>query len=137
MFEYVFFNEVLRGRFVAMLDEQPLPWDGRDTDEGYSVFVSEDIDDDTMERLEAVYDELMDEQRTIVAADELNHDDGIHRVGVQFSDSDGIVGQVHLDPELVNRLLRVISIEELQELVQTVAAQVTSGGAGALCQKVA
>ncbi|HID30059.1 MAG TPA: hypothetical protein EYP19_08650 [Desulfobacterales bacterium] len=133
MFEYVFFNEALKGRFVAMLDEEAVAWTSRNSDESFSVFVSEDIDDDIEERLEAVYDGLMDEQRSIVVGDEMDAGDGIHRVGVQFSNAEGVVGQVHLDPELVNRLLRDISIEELQELVQTVAIQVMSGGTGALC----
>jgi len=135
MFEYVFFNEALKGRFVAMLDEGAVAWTSRTSDEGFSVFVSEDIDDNIEEQMEVVYDELMDEQRRMVVGDEMDNDDGIHRVGVQFSDGDGIVGQVHLDPELVNRLLREISIEELQELVQTVAVQIVDGGAGALCKK--
>jgi hypothetical protein len=135
MFEYVFFNETLMGRFLAMLDEATVAWTNKQGNEGFSVFVSEDIDDETMEQLETVYDELMDEQRSIVAGDEVANDDGIHRVGVQFSDAAGVVGQVHLDPELVSRLLREISIEELQELVQAVASQVIQGGAGALCKK--
>lgn len=135
MFEYIFFNEALKARFLGMLDEESVAWTGRNGDEAYSVFVSEDIDDDAMERLEAVYDELMDEQRAIVVSDEMDNDDGIHRVGVQFSDVDGVVGQVHLDPDLVHRLLREISIEELQELVQSVATQVMDGGSGALCRK--
>ena len=135
MFEYVFFNEALKGRFVVMLDEEAVAWTSKTSDEGFSIFVSEDIDDHIEERLEAVYDELMDEQRRIVVGDEMDNDEGIHRVGVQFSDGDGVVGQIHLDPELVNRLLREISIEELQELVQVVAAQVMDGGAGALCRR--
>ena len=42
MFEYVFFNEALNGRFLAMLDEASVARTSKKVGEGFSVFVSED-----------------------------------------------------------------------------------------------
>jgi len=135
MYEYVFFNDVLCGRFMAALMELGQPYEQRGGSEGHSVLVDEDIDDDMMERLEELYDALMDEQRLLLADEERDDADVIDRVGVQYSDPDGRVGQVHLDPDLVNRVLREMAIDELQALVQTVATQVLAGGAVALCKR--
>lgn len=135
MFEYAFFDAALKDRFVALLREQTLPFEEWEGDDGYTVAVSEDIADPVMDRLEACYDALLDEQHSRVAGEEVADATGIHRVGVQYTDNEGAVGQVHLDPQLVNRLLRAVAIEELQQLVQTVATQVLDGGGGALCKR--
>jgi len=135
MYEYVFFNEALCSRFMAMLAEMGQHYEHRNGPDGNSLFIDEDIDDDTMEQIEALYDELMDEQRTLMADADADDDSAIHRVGVQYSTADGVVAQVHLDPDLVKRLLREIAIDELQALVQSVATQVMAGGSAALCKK--
>jgi len=135
MYEYVFFNDLLFSRFVAALTEQGQAHELRATADGNSVFIDEDIDDDSMDRIEALYDELMDEQRILIADSEAHEDETIDRVGVQYSTPEGVVAQVHLDPNLVNRLLREIAIDELQALVQSVASQVMAGGGTPLCKK--
>ena len=134
-YEYVFFNEALCSRFLASLTEQGQESQQKRDGDNISVFVDEDIDDEMMDRLEALYDDLMDEQRTIQIASDMQQDDAIHRVGVQYSDANGEVAQVHLDPELVSRLMREIAIDELQELVQSIASQALAGGSSRLCKK--
>ena len=134
-YEYVFFNEALCSRFLATLTELEQESEQKRDGDNISVFVDEDIDDDMMDRLEALYDDLMDEQRSIQIASDMDADDGIHRVGVQYTDADGQVAQVHLDPDLVARLMREIAIDELQSLVQTVASQALAGGSSRLCKK--
>lgn len=134
-YEYVFFNETLCGRFLASLAEQGQDCEQKREGGNISVFVDEDIDDDRMDRLEALYDELMDEQRRIQIDSELQEEDAIHRVGVQYTDADGEVAQVHLDPEVVARIMREIGLDELQALVQSVASQVLAGGSSPMCKK--
>ena len=134
-YEYVFFNEALCSRFLASLAEQGQGCEQKREGGNISVFVDEDIDDDMMDRLEALYDDLMDEQRTIQVDSDMQQDDAIHRVGVQYTNADGAVAQVHLDPELVARLMREIGIDELQALVQSIASQALAGGGSPLCKK--
>ena len=57
MYEYVFFNEVLCSRFVAVLADQGQACERREGHESASVFVDEDIDDDRLLR-EIAIDEL-------------------------------------------------------------------------------
>jgi len=134
-YEYVFFNDALCSRFLASLSEQGQGCEQKREGGNISVFVDEDIDDDMMDRLEALYDELMDEQRTIQIDSDMQEDGAIHRVGVQYTDADGVVAQVHLDPDVVARVMRELGIDELQALVQSVASQVLAGGSSPLCKK--
>ena len=134
-YEYVFFNEALCSRFLASLAEQGQACEQKREGGHISVFVDEDIDDNMMDRLEALYDELMDEQRRIQIDSDMQEEDGIHRVGVQYTDTNGVVAQVHLDPGMVARLMREIGIDEMQALVQSIASQVLAGGNAPLCKK--
>ena len=115
MFEFVFFNEGLRDRFLKLLEDQGVEALPGDPEVAMSIGVSEDIDDATLERIESEYDRLLDEQADLTEAEE---PDSVSRVAVQFTQPDGSIGVVRLDPEMARRLLVDFSYEELQALVQ-------------------
>ena len=115
MYEFVFFDERLRDRFLALLEHLGVAALPGDPEVALSIGVSEDIDDDLLDRIEAEYDSLLDEQASLTEAAE---PDSVSRVAVQFSHPDGSVGVVRLDPAIARRLLGELSYEELQALVQ-------------------
>lgn len=118
MYEFVFFEAHLRDRFLARLAEEGVEALPGDPEVALSVGVDEDVDEAVLERLEAEYDRLLDEQARIIEAEE---PDSISRVGVQFTRADGSIGVVRLDPALTRRLLTIFNYEELQAMVQQIA----------------
>ncbi|MGB0721453.1 MAG: hypothetical protein ACPGU7_03555 [Gammaproteobacteria bacterium] len=129
--DYVFFSPSLRDEFIAFVTREGIEYRTSGDEEELLVQVPEDLDDALCERIEAEYDRLFAAQSELTAGEE---PDDIHRVGVQFTASDGAVRQARLDPELVNRLRTVMSYEELQTMVQSVADAVEDGGPRPLCK---
>lgn len=117
MYEFAFFDEDLRARFVERLETLGVEALDADPAMPLSVGVSEDVADRMLDRIEACYDELLDAQAELTEAQE---PDAVSRIGVQFRHADGEVGVVRLDPGIARRLLKELSYEELQSLVQQV-----------------
>lgn len=121
MLEYVFFDTGLRQRFVDFLREHDVTAELSDAD-GYIAAIPEDLDDDLSERIDEVYDRLLQDNADLLESSE----GGVerHAAGVRVQLSDGTPCMVRLAPELLARLLGCISLEELRDMVQEIALQV-------------
>ena len=115
MYEFVFFDQRLHDRFLDLLEAQGVPALPGDPEVALSIGVSEDVDDDTLEVLEAEYDRLLDEQASLTEAEE---PDAVSRMAVQYTREDGSIGVVRLEPEVARKVLSNLSYGELQALVQ-------------------
>jgi hypothetical protein len=117
MIEYIFFDAALRDRFVACAAERNVPCTVSDDTLGLLVAIPEDIPEDVADDLEEYYEELEDEQARLSRADgELNN-----LAGFRFNLPDGQSRMLPLPTETANRLLSVFSLEEIQELFDSVA----------------
>jgi len=135
MLDYLFFNETLCQRFEESLKAHQQPYQRQQDDETITIQLDEDLlDDDICDELDEFYDELFDEQAKITEEEE---SEDVNLVAVQYTDANGEVGVVTLQPDLVNRLNKVLSLEELQSLVQTVADAVESNDRRSMCQRLA
>ncbi len=135
MLDYLFFSESLCQRFEDSLKSHQQPYQRQQDDETITIQLDEDLlDEDLCDELDDFYDQLFDEQAEITAAEE---SEDVNLVAVQYTDANGDVGVVTLEPDLVNRLNQVLSLEELQSLVQTVAEAVESNDRRSMCQRLA
>ena len=122
MLEFIFFHEPLQDRFCALLDRLGVAHAQRADEMGTLVIVSEDIDENIAEQLDAAYDELFAETEHLVrsAADNEEHNSAGIRIGLTHD----VACMVPLDPDLMNRVLTVLSVDELERLVRQVALAV-------------
>jgi hypothetical protein len=134
MLEYIFFESRFRDRFTDELNTMQVRFELAGADEELLVLVDEDIDEELEEQVESLYEQLMNEQASSVN-DQEAADESIHVVGVQYTATDGTVCQVRLPPALVNRITQCLSNEELQQLVQTIADDVSNPDLRPLCEK--
>jgi len=135
MLDYLFFSESLCQRFEDSLKSHQQPYQRQQDDETITIQLDENLlDEDLCDELDDFYDQLFDEQAEITAAEE---SEDVNLVAVQYTDANGDVGVVTLEPDLVNRLNQVLSLEELQSLVQTVAEAVESNDRRSMCQRLA
>ncbi|MDQ7074025.1 MAG: hypothetical protein Q9O24_02470 [Gammaproteobacteria bacterium] len=134
MLDYLFFNEALCQRFEATLKTHQQPYQRQQDEETITIQLDEDLDEALCDQLDELYDQLFDEQAKITANEET---EDVNLVAVQYTDANGAVGVVTLQPDLVTRLHQVISLEELQSLVQTVADAVESNDRRSMCQRLA
>lgn len=133
MLDYVFFDPAARVRFLAFLAGLGVVTEtSEDADDGTcSVWVSEDLDDELGDRIDAEYDRLMIEQ-----ANDVDAESGyaVNLVGVQYTRPDGVVGVVRLQPETMNQVTGCMTVEELQRFIQHVADEVWAEHTEAMCR---
>jgi hypothetical protein len=119
MLEYVFFEKEPRQRFEAFLDKQGVPWT---LEPGHpeSVVVVDDtrIDATVADRLESLYDELFALEQSLFVSDKVQSQ--ARPKGVPVHLKDGSTLHADLPQELVNRLLTVISPEELDLIADAI-----------------
>jgi hypothetical protein len=134
MLEYVLFATPLRDRFTKWLDDNNVVYRTAGDGNELLVLVDEDLDEEMQDRVDEMYDLLLDESAGI-ADEEDDSPDAVHLVGIQFQRSNGVVGMVRITPELANRLHRCLDMVELQALVQTVVDAVENPDNGPLCRR--
>ncbi len=130
MLEYIFFNDGLRAKFVRYAKERSVECQCSD-DDGLIAAVSEDIDDAISDELDDYYDILLQENADLLE----ETDDALEKnaAGVQVQLQDGSPAMIRIDPELMGRMLRELSLEELRDLVQAITVQVENPDNRPLC----
>ncbi len=133
MLEYIFFDERPWRRFIDYLESLQLEPQASSGDEGWLVGLPEDLDDELDAKIEAFYDRMLEMNESLVAEEEGQAH--VYTAGVNVTLSDGRVVQAAVDPKLMQRLLAVISPEELGELVNAVADAVENPDERPFCQR--
>lgn len=117
MIDYIFFDVTLRDKFLKYVNDHELPCSAVDDNMGLVVEVSEDIPDDISDKLEEFYEALEDEQANLSRAEgDLNR-----LAGFGFKLPNGEARMLPLSPDMANRLLQHFTLEEIQELLNSVA----------------
>jgi len=120
MLEYVFFSADTRQRFSDFLRENGVELQLLEGD-GLLVGIPEDLADALNDRIDALYDRLLDED----AAQLESSEGGVekHAAGVRVQLRDGTPCTIRLAPELMARMLGCITLEELRDTVQDIVQQ--------------
>ena len=117
MFEYIFFDETLRDRFVSHAGELGVLCSVSDDVLGFTVSIPEDLQEAVLDDLERFYELLEKEQMA------LSREQGELRsiAGIGFLLPDGQSRMLPLKQEMANRLLASFSLDELKALFSEVA----------------
>jgi hypothetical protein len=133
-FEYMFFNEALRDRFVAFASERGIASTVRkDRIEGFVVELPDGLADELQDAVEAEYDSIMDEQMLLAESDEelVSH----HVAGVTVTLADGTTRVVRIPPPIARRLFEHFTPGEVHEIATAIAQSVENPIDGPLCRK--
>jgi hypothetical protein len=133
MLEYIFFDERPWRRFIDYLKSLDLEPQATSDDQGWLVALPEDLDDELDEKIEAFYDQMLEMNESLVAQEEGQAQ--VHTAGVNLTLANGRVVQAAVDPKLMQRLLSVITPEELGELVNLIVDAVENPDERPLCQR--
>jgi hypothetical protein len=134
MLEYIFFNANLQDKFVEYAGRLGIACTLQDDPMGMVVAVPEDIGEELEDAIEERYGQLQQEQSELLAQAE----GGLKRLaGFRYNLPDGQSRMVPLQTDTANRLLSVVSLEEIQVLVETVARSALSDEDKHLCQILA
>lgn len=134
MLEYIFFDERPWQQFITFLEGKGLqPLSAHET-QGFMVRLPEDTDDNLMDDIEAYYDEMleMNEALFVEQADKTEH---VHTAGVSVNLSDGRSVQALVDPKLLNRILDVLSTDELGQFINSIVDAVENPDERSVCRR--
>lgn len=130
MMEYIFFDAALSTRFAQFAQELGVPCQEKQDDMGITLAVPEDLDDEVTDKLEAFYDQLLEEQADLVEETE----PGLkHAAAINIVLADGRPCQIRIAPEMMNRLMGCLSTEEIHALATTIARSVENPDSRPLC----
>lgn len=133
-FEYMFFDETLRDRFVDFASARGIASTVRkDEIAGYVVELPDGLADALQEVVEAEYDAIMDEQMLLAESDEelVSH----HAAGVMVTLADGTTRAVRIPPSIARRLFEHFTPDEIHEIATAIAQSVENPVDGPLCRK--
>ncbi len=133
MLEYVFFNRAVADEFLAALAERGITaQEGREAVEEAILIGIEEVDDDTWDALDALYETLSERDRALLEA---GSPDAVHTAGIYLTLSDGRRSIARVEPAVVNRILQVLSMEEFERLVDEIVRAVEEPSTDPLCKR--
>ena len=132
MLEYVFFHDRFKERFIARLESEGLEHNETvDPIEGAAVIQIEEPDDALWDALDDYYDELSDADQ---AEMENSSSDSMSTAGIYIVLQDGRKTVAKIRPDVMNRMLTVINMDEFNEFVETIVKSVEEPDDTAICK---
>jgi hypothetical protein len=131
MLEFVFFDPRPRDKFLAFLHESAVESTLCDDDDVLNVAIDEEIDDRLLTRIEAYYDEMMALNQRLLEQEEPAQ----NAAGVVVNLASGDTVYAQLAPDLLARVMTVLTPEELGTLVDAVVEAVENPDNRTLCQR--
>ena len=134
MLEYIFFNEKTCLLFEKAAKSAGIIPAIDYKDEYFTARLLEDSDEVTLQELEDYYDELMDIDRNISENQQGSSAD-IHTAGITIQLKDGRFVYASVAPELLARVMKSISTDDLNTLVCAITEAVENPDDRGLCQR--
>lgn len=136
MLEYVFFNNEPMKLFQAYLDKHGVPATLARNDENFEIAISEDLNDDLINNIEDYYDEVSDMDQKLVEESQANNEENYHMASILVTLNDGRSSYADISPELLSKIMQVITPQELNEVVKAISHAVENPDDRLFCQRV-
>ena len=133
MLEYIFFHDEPHKQFKQCLVKMDIPYDEQNDSMGMVVAVSEDLGEDVEELIEARYDELMENAEELLVSDGEAAEKDVAAITITLDDGKTIYASV--SPNVINRVLAVISTQELNDLVNSIVSSVLDPDERPICTR--
>jgi len=136
MYEYVLFHEKPFQLFVNWLKDKGIPSETELEDGNYSIKIPEDLDDSLLDEIEDIFDEFMDMNEQIVINEEREDNNSYHMAGVVVTLKDGSVSYADINPDIMSRVMDVVTAIEFGEIVNAIANAVENPQSQSYCQRM-
>jgi len=133
MLEYVFFDPQPFDRFADYVKGLGLKPECRVSDrDEYLVELPDDLDEAVTEQVEAYYEKMMGLSEELMAEEDEEH---YSAAGVQVSLADGSQIVASVEPGLLQKVLTVLSYDELGRFVDDIARAVEHPDSRPICKR--
>ncbi len=137
MLEYLFFTQEIADKFIAYLTNKNLVWEQKNDPMLGSIVIEtpEDIEDALWDELDDYHEVLGEEDQKILEDELASSDTETNAAGIyiQLGNGDQTVAQI--DPEVMNRMLSVISMDEFNNFIETIVSSVEKPDDAPICEK--
>ncbi len=135
MIEYLFFNKEISLKFLEILKQKEVEWEEEleAVQDAISIKVSEDIGDDLWDELDDIFDTLTVEDQMMLES--LVDDDGlVSTAGIYLQLAGGKQTVAKINPDTMNKMLEVITMEEFNEFIEVIVSSVEEPDDSPICK---
>jgi hypothetical protein len=136
MLEYVFFDERPRDQFVTFLQQKSVELKLEEDEGLLKVWISEDLDDDLDEAIEDFYDDMMALNQQLYEDENNEAEVGYNAAGIVLELNTGENVYAQVDPELLGRIMTVVTPDEFNTVVNAIVEAVENPDARTPCQRI-
>ena len=135
--EYLFFTREVAGRFTERLQQRGLVWqeDVEPVQNALVIKISEHIDPLLWDELDDLFDELSSEDQQLLEAG-MEDESSASTAGIYLQLAGGRQTIAKVEPDVVNRILSVLSVQELNQFLEVIVSSVENPDDSAICQRI-
>ena len=136
MLEYLFFNAVFAQKFMRILEQHSLPYQQQveSVQDAILITTPEDLDDELWDVIDEAYDELSEQDQQLLQS-MLDDDSVIDAAGIYIQLKDDKQTIAKIDPDVMNRMLEKISMDEFNAFIEAVVQSVEQPDDSPFCEK--
>lgn len=134
--EYLFFTPSIADKFIEALQAHNLHFEREiEPVQGAIVLkIAEGVEDDLWDELDNLYDELSEVDQALVEAG-IDDEDGKSTAGIYLQLANGNQTIAQVDPDVMSRILKVITTDELNSFVDTIVRSVETPDDSPICKR--
>ena len=133
MLEYIFFHDEPRKQFIQYLAQQDIAYVEQNDSMGMVVAVPEDMGEEIEDAIETHYDKLMENAEELLNEGGEAAEKDVAAITITLDDGKTIYASV--SPDVINRVLGVITTQELNDLVNSIVTSVLNPDDRPLCKR--
>ena len=135
MLSYIFFHEKPFEMFAKFLRDKGIPPETSQENECYEITIPEDIEDQLNDEIEEEYDRLFEMNQDLMDNEQASEKD-YSMASIDVPLGDGSISQANIKPELINKVLSVLSAQEFSEVIHIIVDAVENPDTRNFCQRV-
>ncbi len=137
MLEYLFFTQEIADKYIAFLEGKNLAWEQKNDPMLDSIVIEtpEDIEDDLWDELDDYHESLGIEDQQLLEAELADDETETNAAGIYIQLANGEQTVAQINPDVMNRMLDVISMDEFNEFIETIVSSVEKPDDAPICEK--
>jgi hypothetical protein len=137
MLEYLFFNQAVADKFVVFLKQKKLSYEQHIDPmlETIVIKTPEELDDKLWDKLDEYHEKLGEEDQTLLEQALVDDATETNAAGIYIQLAGGRQTVAQVDPDIMNRMLEVVSMDEFNQFVETIVSSVENPDDTPICKK--
>ena len=137
MLEYLFFNQQIANKFTTFLNQKNLVWEQYVDPMLDSIVIktSEEITDELWDELDEYHEKLGPEDQELLEDSLVDDEKETNAAGIYIQLANGEQTVAQINPDVMNRMLGVISMDEFNHFIETIVSSVEDPDDSPICDK--